>query len=128
MQILNHKQRKEQQRIERNLNRMITLREANDLIIKTEKDLSKRFEYLFTLCICGILSSEPYKFGKKRIHDVLSVFFGQIEALVTGNISCEDMEQIALDLGIKILKKDGIFQVDVSHYLPRRSEGNSKAI
>lgn len=102
-----------EKQMQRELNKLITLRQANELLIKSDEELKGKYDMLYTMAIVNTLHSEPFKFGKKRIAEVLNLFFGQVEGLILKTIDPEMMMQTCKKLGINISHKNAKFEINI---------------
>jgi hypothetical protein len=113
MKLLTHNERKEQQRVNKELNKMITLREVNEMLMKAEKGLKKQYDIIYTLAMCNALHAEPFKFGRGRLATFLELFFGQIEGLHKDTIDLNMLGDECERMGVKILHNNGQLEIEV---------------
>ena len=104
-------QRREEERMK---HKLITVEEASRLMYKYEQEIKEKYDMLYSLGIVNALHAEPFKFGKKRIAEVLNIFFGQVEGMILKTIDPAQMVDVANKLGIRIEVKDGKLEIEIN--------------
>jgi hypothetical protein len=95
--------------------RQIAVRMVKDAVVSTEKSMADKYDTLYTLALTSALSSEPFKFGKKRLCEVLDLFFGQVEGLILGTIDPSELLEIAKLKGVTVQNASGKFEVQINN-------------
>jgi len=113
MQYLNAKQRKELERVERTLNKMITVRECNEIWQKEKAQTKKQYDIVYTLAMCNALAAEPFNFKRGRLATFLEMFFGQIEGLHSDTIDLNMLADECEKMGVKMQHNGGRLEINV---------------
>lgn len=73
----------------------------NQVLMETER----KYDARYSMCLATALSAPPLNFGRKRVCDVVKLFFDQVEALRIGTVTEEQIKEEAEKLGV-IIKSD----------------------
>jgi len=107
------KKRREERNIIRQQKTLYTYEELLRYIQIAMDDAKKKYNVRYTMCLATTLSAPPFNFGKKRVCEVVKLFFDQIEGIQLGTIDDKQIEDEARKLGITTQYIDGQFVVDV---------------
>ena len=96
----------------RQLDKLITVREAINKTAELEKQIKQNHQVINALIVANILSSAPYRFGKKRIENVILELFGIAEGLADKHIEPHMIYTQAAKTGIKIAREGDTYKID----------------
>ena len=109
------RQQKRQQarQYEKYANKTYTFNQLVEFAKKIQEDTINMYDDLFTDALVNALNAEPFRFGKKRIAQVLEMLFGQVEGVILGTIDKEMIKDTARSLGIITKHVDNSFVINI---------------
>jgi hypothetical protein len=84
------------------MSKLYTFDECHQIARRMVKETKSEYDVRYSLCLATALSAEPYKFGKKRVCGVLTLFFDQVRALEAGTIEESEVRERAKKVGVLI--------------------------
>ena len=100
---MTRQQRRNEQRIDAKIkNKVYTFNEVAQIIKVATTDAKKEYDVNYSICLATALSSPPFNFGKKRVCNVLKLFFDQMKAVDEKVVTAEQLITEAEKVGVFI--------------------------
>ena len=97
--------------------RMYTYDEVIKISASVAKDKeiesAKKYDMTYTLALINTLTAKPFSFGKRRIKNVVNMFFGQLDGINKKIIDVEMMLAEAKRVGVDITQDKGKFIIEI---------------
>lgn len=114
--------RREYREVNRIKSKMYTYEECQTVALNMVKETHKKYDARYSLCLATALNAPPLNFGKKRICDVVKLFFDQVSCVNSGIITEEQLREEGKKLGILVEGQDDTLAIYIDPTLKFKKE------
>jgi hypothetical protein len=74
-------------------------------------DAKKEYDINYSVCLANALAAPPFNFGKKRVCNLLKIFFDQVKAVDDKTVTAEQLIVEAEKVGVFVKNEDNHLEI-----------------